>query len=233
VKNLLAVKNPFVRSSPSPASPPPVSPSSVTPPPVAAVARESSAQGDEEAADIAAAQGGDLEAFDRLVVRHQSRVFNLCLWVVGDHDEAADAAQDTFIRAYRHLRTFRGDSPFVGWLGRIAVNVARDAATKRKKAPRDFSELETPEGEFDPPANTPSVGDTLQAQERQQAVRRALALVPEHFRVVLVLFDLQGHSYEECATILNLPMGTVKSRLSRARAALREALRDDWELFSN
>lgn len=217
MKNPLAVKNPFVRS-PAPPAPAP--------------SREAASSFDEETADIAAARQGDLDAFDRLVVRHQSRIFNLCLWVVGDHDEAADAAQDTFIRAYRHLHTFRGDSPFGGWLGRIAVNVARDALAKRKKAPRDFSELETPTGEFDPPSNAPAVGDSLLAHERQQAVRKALADVPEHFRVVLVLFDLQGHSYEECSAILKLPMGTIKSRLSRARAALREALRDDWELFS-
>jgi RNA polymerase sigma-70 factor (ECF subfamily) len=152
--------------------------------------------------------------------------------VIGDADEASDAAQDAFIRAWRYLAKFRGDCTFSSWLSRIAVNVARDAAKKRGKAPRDFSSMETPDGaEFDPISEHPAPGDSLLQHERQRAVRRALALVPEHFRVVLVLFDLQGRSYEECAAALELPMGTIKSRLSRARAALRDALGDDRELF--
>lgn len=178
-------------------------------------------------------QAGDVDAFDTLVHRHQDRIFNLCLWVIGDRDEAADAAQDAFVRAYRFLPKFRGDSSFGTWVGRIAVNVARDAATRRGRAPRPFSTFEDEEGEqfFDPPSKAPPPGDAMLRDERRQVVRRALALLPEHHRVVLVLFDLQGHAYEEVAAMLNLPLGTVKSRLNRARAALREALREDLELF--
>ena len=187
---------------------------------------------DVDGADVVLAQAGDLDAFDRLVARHERRVYALCLWVIGDADEAGDAAQDAFIRAWRYISKFRGDCAFGSWLSRIAINVARDAAKKRGKAPRDFSSLETPEGtEFDPVSTGPAPGDSLLQRERQNAVRVALAKVPEHFRVVLILFDLQGRSYEECAATLQLPMGTVKSRLSRARAALREALGDDRELF--
>ena len=184
-------------------------------------------------ADVCAARAGDVDAFDRLLARHEKRVFNLCLWIVGDRDEAADAAQDAFIRAYRHLPKFRGDCAFGAWVSRIAVNVARDAAKRRKRAPRDFSSLQTQDApEFDPPdAETRSAPDEIARSQRQNAVRLALARVPENYRTVLVLFDLQGRSYEECAATLDVPLGTVKSRLSRARAALREALGDDRELF--
>ena len=191
------------------------------------------APNERDEADVEAARAGDVDAFDRLMARHEQRVFNLCLWIVGDRDEAADATQDAFIRAYRHLKKFRGDCPFGAWVSRIAVNVARDAANSRKKRPRDFSSLEA-EGapEFDPPdLNARSAPDEIARAARQNAVRCALGRVPETYRTVLVLFDLQGRSYEECAATLEIPIGTVKSRLSRARAALREALGDDRELF--
>jgi RNA polymerase sigma-70 factor (ECF subfamily) len=131
------------------------------------------------------------------------------------------------------LPKFRGDSSFGTWVGRIAVNVARDAATRRGRSPRPFSTFEDEEGEqfFDPPSKAPPPGDAMLRDERRQVVRRALACLPEHHRTVLVLFDLQGHAYEEVAAMLNLPLGTVKSRLNRARAALREALKEDLELF--
>ena len=184
-------------------------------------------------ADVCAARAGDLEAFDRLMARHEKRVYNLCLWIIGDRDEAADATQDAFIRAYRHLPKFRGDCAFGAWVSRVAVNVARDAAKRRKKAPRDFSSMATDDApEFDPPDEAARAApDEIARAQRQSAVRQALARVPENYRTVLVLFDLQGRSYEECAATLQIPLGTVKSRLSRARAALREALGDDRELF--
>ena len=184
-------------------------------------------------ADVARARAGDVAAFEALMERHQSKVFNLCLWITSDRDEAADAAQDAFIRAYRHLKKFRGDCAFGSWVSRIAVNVARDALKKKRVRPRDFSSLEGEDGpDFDPHDETArSAPEEIARRERQIAVRRALAQVPENYRTTLILFDLQGRSYEECAAILQVPMGTVKSRLSRARAALRDALGADRELF--
>ena len=182
--------------------------------------------------DVARACEGDVEAFEALMARHETKVFNLCLWVTGDRDEAADAAQDAFIRAYRHLKKFRGDCAFGSWLSRIAINVARDALKKKRARPRDFSSLEWEDGpEFDPPDTARTAPEALARRERQIAVRGALAKVPENYRTTLILFDLQGRSYEECAEVLQVPIGTVKSRLSRARAALREALGADRELF--
>lgn len=183
-------------------------------------------------ADVARASAGDVEAFDALMARHETKVFNLCLWVLGDRDEAADATQDAFIRAYRHLKKFRGDCAFGSWVSRIAINVARDALKKKRVRPRDFSSMEWQDGpEFDPPDTARAAPDEVARHERQMAVRCALAKVPENYRTTLILFDLQGRSYEECADVLQVPIGTIKSRLSRARAALRDALGADRELF--
>lgn len=188
---------------------------------------------DELDRDVDAARRGDLDAFDRLVARYQDKVFNICRWMLGDDDEAADAAQEAFVRAFRFLPKFRGDAAFSTWLGHIATNVARDFAKRQKSAPRPFSSLQTEDddSEIEPVSNESSPSETLLKEERRRAVRRALAKVPEHFRIVLVLYDLEGHSYEECAAQLKLPLGTVKSRLSRARNALREAIGTDRELF--
>lgn len=183
--------------------------------------------------DVDAARRGDLDAFDRLVERHQERIFRFCLWSLHDREEAQDAAQDTFIRAYRHLKSFRGDSSFGTWLHRIAINVVRDSAKRQQKAPRPFSTLgkEDEENDFDPPSDAPLPSQTALEHERRMAVRVALGKLSEAHRAVLVLFDLEGRSYEECSALLELPMGTLKSRLNRARAALKEALGDQKELF--
>ena len=187
----------------------------------------------DENLDVEAAKRGDLDAFDRLVARHQDRVYNLCRWIIGDDDEAGDAAQEAFVRAFRFLPKFRGDAAFGTWLGHIAQNVARDFAARHKKAPRNFSTLQNDDDEpqFEPVSPAISPTESLLKDERRRAVQNALLQIPLHFRTVLVLYDLEGHSYEECAAQLQMPLGTVKSRLSRARNALREALRGDLELF--
>ncbi len=190
------------------------------------------AASDPDFAAVEAARGGDLDAFDRLVERHQTRIFNQCRWILGDDDAAGDAAQEAFLRAFRFLPKFRGDSAFATWLGHIALNVARDFAKKQKSAPRPFSALGNEEdSEFEPVSPLISPSESLLRAERQRVVQEAIARIPSHFRVVLVLYDLQGHSYEECAALLEVPLGTVKSRLNRARAALREALGAERELF--
>jgi RNA polymerase sigma-70 factor (ECF subfamily) len=154
--------------------------------------------------------------------------------MLGDADEAADAAQEAFVRAYRALPNFRGDSAFGTWLHRIAANVAVDAAARLKRRPLS---LDAPVDDasdrpgFDAPDPAAGPESVALRGERRSAVRQALAQLPENQRVVLVLFDIQGHSYEEAAQLLKLPMGTVKSRLNRARLALRELLEPSRELF--
>ncbi len=179
---------------------------------------------------------GDLEAFDELVARHQNRIYNLCFWRLGDADEAADAAQDTFVRAWKAVAQFRGECAFSTWLHRIALNVTHDAASRRSRAPLAFSSLRPPDGEepdFVPDPHDPADGPEQNAarRERRQAVRHALAQLPDHFRVVLILFDIEGRSYEEAAALLEVPLGTLKSRLNRARLALRGQLEEQRELF--
>ncbi len=195
-----------------------------------AAARDASS--DPDFADVQAARGGDLDAYDRLVARHQDRIFNQCRWIIGDEDEASDAAQETLVRAFRFLPKFRGEAAFGTWLSHIALNVARDFARKKKAAPQPFSTLSSADGaDFEAVSPLISPGESLLRAERQRAVRYAIAQIPQNFRLVLVLYDLQGHSYEECAALLELPLGTVKSRLNRARHALRDALGAQRELF--
>jgi RNA polymerase sigma-70 factor (ECF subfamily) len=190
----------------------------------------------DEALLIERCRSGDLNAFDEIVARHQSRIFNLCYWILGDREEAADAAQDAFVRAFRSIANFRAESTLGTWLHRIAVNVCLDAKARRGRAPLPYSSLEKPDHEgdtqsFDPPDTADLPPDTLQRRERRQAVLQAVAaLSPEH-RAVIVLFDIQGHSYEDAAQALDLPMGTLKSRLNRARLALRRELEAHRELF--
>ncbi len=189
---------------------------------------------DPDALDVAAARRGDLDAFDRLVCRHQDRIYNQCRYLIGDDDDAGDAAQEALVRAFRFLPKFRGEASFGTWLSHIALNVARDYAKKRKNSPRSFSSLGNDDDpDFEPVSPRISPPDSLLRAERQRAVQRAISAIPDHFRVVLVLYDLQGHSYEECAALLEMPLGTVKSRLNRARHALREALGAERELFEN
>lgn len=186
-------------------------------------------------------RSGDLNAFDVLVERHQNRVFNVCYWMLGNRDEAADASQDAFVRAFRSLSNFRGDSAFGTWLHRIAVNAAIDTGQRRKRAPMPYSDL-TPTNTEDDGArteiepSTPASDDPAQRtlrEERRRAVRSALATLPEHYRLVLVLLDIEGYSYEEIARTLKLPLGTVKSRINRARCVLRERLQETRELFED
>lgn len=197
-----------------------------------------SAQNADEARLIERCRSGDLEAFDEIVALHQNRIFNLCYWMLGDRDEAADAVQDSFVRAWRAIPNFRAESALGTWLHRIGVNVCLDVKARRKKIPVPYSTLETEDDkgsvrQLDPPDKSDTPEQSLARRERREAVLQALAALPEHHRAVIVLFDMQGHTYEDAAQALDLPMGTLKSRLNRARAALRQALEGQRELFES
>jgi len=166
---------------------------------------------DRELAALAAA--GDDDAFAELVRRHERRVYNLALRMLGRSEDARDAAQDAFVSCYRNLSKFRGDAAFSTWLHRIAVNACYDALRRRREM------LGLDEAPEPPPA--PDHGDAVTTSVD---VRRALLAVPEEFRTVLVLHDIQDLGYDEIARILEVPVGTVKSRLHRARLALGRVL---------
>jgi len=182
---------------------------------------------------ILQAQAGDRHSFDQLVAQAYPLVFNTAYRILGDHDAAADATQTSFVRAYRSLRTFRGSSSFTTWLYRIVSNVCLDMVRRRKRQAQSLTldSDEESQGERDIPDERDHPERLLLETELQQAVHRALqTLSPEH-RVVLTLYDLAGFSYEEIAAMLKLPLGTVKSRLNRARLALRDEMSARTELL--
>jgi RNA polymerase sigma-70 factor (ECF subfamily) len=166
-------------------------------------------------------QDGDSDAFEILVQRHGQRVYNLCLRILGDAEEAADASQDTFLSALRKLSTFRGDAAFTTWLHRVAVNACYDSLRKKRRRP--LLQLVSDERDERPEPAAPAP-DHAERVVLSVDVARALREVPEEFRVVLVLADVQDMPYDEIAAVLQIPVGTVKSRVFRGRAALGRAL---------
>lgn len=183
---------------------------------------------DEERRLVAAAQRGDLESFNQLVRLYEGRVYNLCLRMLGDPESAADATQDCFISAYRNLRSFRGGS-FRSWLLRIATNACYDVLRVRKRRPATSLDAAISSDDenmrLDPPDPSESPDDVALRHELGAAIQTGLDQLPEDQRVVVILSDIQGMAYDEIASITNSNLGTVKSRLSRGRARLREILR--------
>lgn len=164
---------------------------------------------------------GDAAAFTTLVERHQARVYSVCLRVIGNPEDAADATQEAFISALRKLGQFRGDSAFSTWMHRVAVNACYDLLRKRSRQPmlHLMTDQDVPERELGPPM--PDHADEV-ASTRDAAA--ALALVPDEFRVALVLADVQDLPYDQISEILDVPVGTVKSRVFRGRIALARAM---------
>ena len=164
---------------------------------------------------------GDAQAFTELVTRHERRVYSLCLRVLGNAEDAADATQDTLLSVVRKLEGFRGDAAFTTWLHRVAMNVCYDHLRRAQRRPVLHRVLddELPAHEAGPPV--PDHADTI---ADEHLVAAALAEVPEDFRIAIVLADMQDLPYEEIAKVLDLPLGTVKSRVHRGRLALARVL---------
>ncbi len=189
----------------------------------------------DESALIRDAQHGSLDAFNTLVLHYQDMIFNTALRILGDDDQAADAAQDTFLSAFRNLKAFRGGS-FKAWLLRTATNLCYDELRRRKRRPSIPLELETDEGEemesprwLADPNLSPE--QEAEADELEHAIQHCLDALPTEFRTVVVLADIQGLDYTEVAASVRVPLGTVKSRLARARLRLRECLQGFAELL--
>jgi RNA polymerase sigma-70 factor (ECF subfamily) len=180
------------------------------------------ADGDE--ALILEAQRGSLDAFNRLVRRHERAVYNVALRLVGTTMAAEEVTQDTFMRAYGALARFRGGD-FRPWLLRIATNRAYDELRRRKRAPGSFEELTyEPEVEWSTLTSVEEPDARAERLELAKVLEDALAQLPTDQRVAVVLSDVQGYDYVEIAAITGVPYGTVKSRLSRARSRLRTLL---------
>jgi len=176
------------------------------------------------------AQAGDVRAFEELVTLYQDKVYNLSYYLAGNYTDAQDLAQEVFVKAYTSLGSFRQDADLGTWLHRITVNLWLNIR-RRQKNSRVFSlddPVQTGEGEITrtvaavDPAGDPV--EVLEIQELQERVQKALLSLPEEFRTVLVLREMEDYSYDDIAEAMQCSLGTVKSRLNRARQALKEKI---------
>lgn len=189
-----------------------------------------------EAELLKAARAGDADAFDRLVQAHYRSVYNVAYRMLHTPGAASDATQTTFVRAYEAISSFRGDSSFGTWLYRITMNVCLDELRRQKNRPLSLTDEDDegePAGERDMPDLTDEPAGTAEQRELQELVHQAIGRLPEDFRTVIVLYDIRGLSYQEISQLLDIPLGTVKSRLNRARLALRDEMEPWVELFDS
>ncbi len=185
--------------------------------------------------NITRSLAGDLDAFNQLVLQFQSQVYNQAYRIIGEPDAAADATQEAFISAYRKLHTYRGGS-FKSWLLRIVSNACYDEYRRRKRQPvvplipenQQGEELETASW-LEDPGESPE--QSAERSELSRAIQICLDRLEFDFRMMVVLVDIQGMDYASAADITNNPLGTVKSRLARARKSLQECLRGFQELL--
>ncbi len=177
---------------------------------------------------------GDREAFNALMEKYQNIMFGMAYNLLSDYQDAEDAVQETFIKAYKSISSFKGDSAFTTWLYVICRNSCNDILRKRQKHSAvtsiDADDDDGPIKEIK--SDGPSPEDVVEMNETQAMVRDAINSLKPEYKEVLVLSDIQQLSYDEVSTILKIPNGTVKSRLNRARNALRKKLSDKRELFS-
>lgn len=185
---------------------------------------------EEESAIIAKVLSGDADAFEPLVTANQNFVYNIALKMLSNPEDAFDVSQEAFLKAYRSLKDFKGDSSFSSWLYRITANMCLDFMRKNKKRraasivylddDSELKELELPDTRYDPE-------NELERKELQGAINDALTLLPDDQRSILLLRELSGMSYAEISDALKLEPGTVKSRLFRARARLAKILKEN------
>ena len=189
----------------------------------------------EEIALIDRCKRGDLSAFDELVRLYEKQVYNFAYRMTGNYDDANDIAAEAFIKVFQAVGTFRGESSFSTWLFRIVTNLFLDHRKRSKSyvnVPLDeYIELEESSvaRQIEDPAPGPS--ELLESAERSEIVMKAICELPEYQRMMVLLFHTMGQTYEEIAESLGLPIGTVKSRLNRARLSLKEKLEPMRELF--
>ena len=184
---------------------------------------------------IEKSKNGDIESFERLIEKYQIVAFNIAYRMIGNKEDASDIAQEALIKVFKSLKSFRGDSSFSTWFYKIVTNKCIDAIRKMKKV-KTYSldkEFETDNGNY-----SIEVGDNrylpdklYEIKEKRELVHSALKRIPEKYRTVLILRDIQGFTYEEISRIIDNPLGTVKSRINRGRLLLKEILIEESELF--
>ena len=173
-------------------------------------------------------KSGEKEAYDLLVLKYQQRVINLISRFVKNHSDALDVSQETFIKAYRALPNFRGDSAFYTWLYRIAANAAKNHLVAKGRRPRSDASIEDAEAfdEFGLSSDNGSPEAIAMGDELVSVVDAAMQALPEELRAALTLRELEGLSYDDIAEVLGCPVGTVRSRIFRAREAIDERVRE-------
>jgi RNA polymerase sigma-70 factor, ECF subfamily len=180
-------------------------------------------------------QQGDPQAFEEILKLYEKKVYNLTYRMMGNHEDANDLAQEAFIRVYQSIDQFRGDARFSTWLYRIATNVCLDELRKRSR--RQAESLDEPvltqDGSVmrEIPDWSDNPEEALNRREIQTMVQTGIQSLPEEQKIALILRDLQGHTYEEIAEMLDISLGTVKSRINRGRMALKGIFEKDRELL--
>lgn len=185
---------------------------------------------------IARAKAGDHAAFEQLIRDNEKRIYNLTLRMVGNPDDALDLSQEAFLNAWKGLPSFQGDSSFSTWLYRLASNACLDFLRSKKRRQDTIGSAFSLDDEDSPPPPADESlrpEEHLERKERSTALHRALNNLPAHHRQVLVMRELSGLSYQEISDVMELDLGTVKSRLTRARAALKKLLLADGNFFSH
>ena len=172
---------------------------------------------------IARSRDGDVDAFNQIVDMYQRPLYNMALRMLGDAPAAEDATQDAFFSAFRNIGRFKGGN-LKSWLFTIAANACRDVLRSRKV--RRTESLDAEDVTIDPPSSTESPEDYAVRREMGQSIQQGLDSIPHDQRLAVVLIDVQGFGYEEAAGVMGISVGTVKSRLSRGRARVRDFLRD-------
>ena len=189
----------------------------------------------EDSVLIERSQRGDQNAFDSLIRKHEKRAYQYAFRLTSNPEEAGDVVADAFVRVYSALGNFKGNSAFTTWLYRILTNCFLDMRKKERSRPTTSLEaaLQTEDGDVERQVEDTGPTPHLQAErrERERAVESAVDLLPEYQKAMITMYHAEMLSYEEIADALDLPIGTVKSRLNRARLSLRELLTKDEELF--
>ncbi len=172
-------------------------------------------------------QKGDEQAYVELVNRYRDRLMNFTFRFVNDDEQAEDIVQDTLLKLYTHRHYYRNIAKFSTWIYTIAGNLAKTELRKKKRHKvTNLSQMGREEREYELPAVEAESGQMVQEQYAEKQIQQAIQTLPPHFRTVIILRDIQELSYEEISNIVDVPLGTVKSRINRARLQLQKALKD-------
>ena len=187
---------------------------------------------DEDAGLVSSCKRGDLDAFESLVRKYEKRMLNISYRIAGNYEDACEIVQDAFVSAYRNIKNFRGQAKFSTWLTALTVNHSKNRLNRLKARhahePVSIDDpIQTEDGSMamDPPSKEPSVLDRMEKREVQKRVQDCISALEPEFRETLVLRDIQGFSYDEIGAMLKVREGTVKSRLFRAREAVKDCLK--------